>query len=71
MERSGLLGNILGGTPMANLGITPQILQNEIVIEMTQDQLKSMLLQNADAKAKGSVAVELHEGKLVLKIKLM
>jgi len=66
----GLLKNILQGTPFASLNLMPQLAQNEIVIEMTQEQLKTMLLQNTDERAKKSVNVELHEGKLVLRIKL-
>jgi len=66
----GILKNLLSGTPLGNLNLMPQLTQNEIVIEMTEEQLKALLLQNTDERAKKSVNVELHEGKLVLKIKL-
>lgn len=66
----GLLSSIMAGTPMAGLGITPQMVNREIVIEMTTDQLRQMLLEKADARARDSVTVELHEGKLQLKIRL-
>jgi hypothetical protein len=70
MAESGLLKGILDATPLKGLGVTPQLLEREIVIELTTEQLKAMLLQNADTRAKESVAVELHEGKLTLKIRL-
>jgi hypothetical protein len=70
MAESGLLKGILDATPLKGMGITPQLLEREIVIELTTEQLKAMLLQNADARAKESVTVELHEGKLTLKIRL-
>jgi len=70
MAEAGLLKGILESTPLKGLGLTPQLTQNEIVIELTDAQLKDMLLANADARAKGSVTVECKEGKLVLKIRL-
>lgn len=66
----GLLSGILDGTPLKSLGITPQILQRDLVIELTTQQLRDIILQNADERAKQSVTLELHEGKLVLKIRL-
>jgi len=66
----GLLSSILDGTPLKSLGITPQILQRDLVIELTTQQLRDIILQNADERAKQSVSLELHEGKLVLKIRL-
>jgi len=70
MGEAGLLKGILDATPLKGLGVTPQLLEREIVIELTTEQLKAMLLQNADPKAKESVTVEIHEGKLTLKIRL-
>lgn len=66
----GLLKGLLQGTPLSGLNLTPQLTQNEIVIEMTQDQLTDLLLQKTDARARQAVKLEIHEGKLVLKIKL-
>ncbi|MEM2696236.1 MAG: hypothetical protein QXU09_04800 [Thermoproteota archaeon] len=66
----GLLKNILVGTPLANLNLMPQLTQNEIVIEMTQEQLRSLLLEKTDERAKQAVTIECKEGKLILKIKL-
>jgi hypothetical protein len=70
MGETGLLKGIFETTPLKGLGITPQLLEREIVIELTTEQLKAMLLQNADAKAKECVTIEIHEGKLTLKIRL-
>lgn len=66
----GILKNLLSGTPLANLNLIPQLTQNEIVIEMTQEQLKTLLLERTDERAKQAVNVECHEGKLVIKIRL-
>jgi hypothetical protein len=70
LGETGFLKGMLDTTPLKGLGITPQLLEREIVIELTTEQLKAMLLQNADAKAKESVTIEIHEGKLTLKIRL-
>lgn len=66
----GLLKGLLQGTPLANLNLMPQLTQNEIVIEITQEQLRNLLLQNTDDRARQAVTIELHEGKLTLKIRL-
>jgi len=68
--KGGLLSGIMAQTPLASLGIQPQMLEREIVIEMTEEQLRTMLLDKADQRAKDSVTVKLVEGKLILKIRL-
>ncbi len=70
MSEAGILTNLLKQTPMAGLNLTPQLTQNEIVIEMTEQQLRELLLQSADERAKKAVSIQLKEGKLVLIIKL-
>jgi len=67
---AGLLKEFLATTPLKGLGLTPRLTQNEIVIELTDRQLRDMLLANADPRARGSVSVECHEGKLMIKIRL-
>lgn len=66
----GLLAGILDKTPMAGLGISPALTQNEIIIELSESQLREMLLAGADERAKSSVSVELKDKKMVLKIRL-
>jgi hypothetical protein len=70
MEEGGLLKGLIDATPLKGFGITPQLLEREIAIELTTEQLRTMLLQNTDERAKQCVTIELHEGKLILKIKL-
>lgn len=66
----GILKNLLQGTPLSGFNILPQLTQNEIIIELTQEQLKAILLERTDERAKQAVTVECKEGKLILKIKL-
>jgi len=70
VAEEGLLRGLLESTPLKGLGITPQLTQRDIVVELTQEQLRDMLLRDADPRAKSSVTLELKEGKLILKIRL-
>jgi len=67
---SGLLSGILEKSALSGLGVMPKFAEREIVVEMTESQLRQLLLQNADDRAKNAVTIELHEGKLSLKIRL-
>lgn len=67
---TGLLSDILTKSALGGLGITPQFAQRDIIVEMSEQQLRQLLLANADARAQSAVTLELHEGKLVLKIRL-
>lgn len=66
----GLLGNLLAGTPLGTLGVMPFIKENELVIEVTEEQLKAMLLQGADPKYRDFVTVKVLDGKIVIKVRL-
>ena len=66
----GILRNLFQNMRFGGVTISPQLANNEIVINLTQEELKQMLLANADARAKNAVTIELHEGKLTLRIKL-
>lgn len=66
----GMLKGLLGGTPLAGLGITPQVMQKDIVLEITEEQFKQIALANIEARAKDAISVEFHEKKMIIKIKL-
>jgi hypothetical protein len=69
-KSGGLLSNFLSQSPFAGLGLTPQMGDREVSIEFNEDQLKSMLTKDVDARYKELVTIELHEGRMVLKIRL-
>ena len=54
-ERTGILAEMLKGTPLASLGVTPRLAQNDIVIEITAEQLKKIALQGLDERAKRAI----------------
>ncbi|MBS7270395.1 MAG: hypothetical protein KIH10_16360 [Candidatus Freyarchaeota archaeon] len=66
----GLLKNLLQNTPLAGLNLMPQLTERELVIEVTQQQLSTLLLEKTDERAKQAVTIECHEGKLMVKIRL-
>lgn len=66
----GLISNVLKGTPLAGMGLMPKLSEREIIIELTEQQFKDMVLANADARAKQSVDIKISEGKIILKIRL-
>ena len=70
MSTEGLLSGFMKNTPLAGMGIMPQIKEQEVIIEMTTEQLTALLLKDADARAKNAITVQIQEGKIILKIKL-
>jgi len=67
---SGLLKGILGGTPLAGMGIAPQLQQKDIILEITEAQFKDIALQTVEQRAKDSISIEFHEKKMVIRIRL-
>lgn len=73
-QPKGLLADLLKTTPLAGLNITPNLMQRDIVFEITPEQLKNAILSapgsTLDQRARDSITVEFHEGKMVIKIRL-
>lgn len=69
-EAEGLISNVLKGTPLAGMGLMPKLSDREIIIELTEQQFRDMVMANADARAKQSVEIKVTEGKIILKIRL-
>lgn len=69
-EVTGLLKGLLGGSPLGNVGITPQVIQKDIVLEISEEQFKTIALQGTDQRAKDSISIELHDKKMIIKIRL-
>jgi len=67
---AGLIGDLLKGTPFGTLGLQPIMKENQIIIDLTEAQLQTMLLEKADDRAKSAVTVKCTEGKISLIIKM-
>jgi len=70
LKMEGLLSQIFKGTPLAGIGITPQLVQNEIKIEITEQQFKELIFKGLDERGKKAVNIKLENGKLIVTIKL-
>jgi hypothetical protein len=70
MSEEGIFKLMLEGSPLKGMGVVPKVLENDIVVELTEEQLKQILLEKADERAKRAVSLKLDNGKLILRIKL-
>ena len=66
----GLLSQIFKGTPLANLGISPMLTQNELKIELTEAQFKQMILQGLDERGRKAVDIKIEDKKIIVTIRL-
>lgn len=67
----GILNSLLRSMPFSSMSLSPVLTDRDLVIEVTQDQLREILLANADERARRSISVECHEGKIVLRVRLI
>jgi len=51
-------------------GVKPQVINNELSIEITEEQLNSMALHGANPTFRSNARIELHEKKMVIKVRL-
>jgi len=67
---SGMLGDLFKQMNMLGLASRPQLMQNELVIEITEDEFKNATTKNLDPRAKEAISIQFKEGKMVIRIKL-
>jgi hypothetical protein len=70
----GLLSSLFKGTMLSNIGLRPQVMDKDIVIEISEQQFKEMVFSGFTGenrtRALNSVDIKLLEGKIIVKIKL-
>jgi len=70
-EVKGILGNILKGLPIQG-EITPRIInQNELSFDITEQQFTDLALANTPKEYRDYVKIELHEGKITVRIRII
>jgi len=67
---SGLLSEMLKGTPLAKTGVMPKLVGNEIVIEITEEQLKQIAFQGIKPEILKHIDLKIVNGKVIMKIRL-
>ena len=66
----GLLSPLLSQLSALGIKLNPQMINNELVIEVTENDVQNAILKDANPQIKNLVKIELHEGKMVIKVKL-
>ena len=51
-------------------GVKPQIIGNELTIEIPEDQFNTMALEGANPAFRANARIEFHEKKMVIKVRL-
>ena len=66
----GLLSPFLGQLTALGLQLNPQMVGKDLVVEITQADIEKIILKDANPQTKNVMKVEVHEGKIVIKVKL-
>ena len=69
-KSGGLLGGVFGQLQKLGISARPQLIQNEIVITMTEEEFKNMALTNVDQRAKDNITIEFRDGKMTIRVRL-
>ena len=70
LKMEGLLSQIFRNTPLAQLNITPQLVNRDLVITLTEEQFKQLILSGLDERGRRAVDIKLEQGRLIIKIRL-
>ncbi len=66
----GLLSPFLGQLSALGFQLNPQLMGKELVVEITQADIEKIIFKDANPQTKNVMKVEIHEGKIVIKVKL-
>lgn len=66
----GLLSSIFKQMSIAGFKLNPQLVNNEIKIEFTEQDFQSAITKNLDERARNAIRIEFHEGKMIIRIRL-
>jgi len=51
-------------------GVRPQVVNNELTIEIPEDQFNAMALEGANPAFRSNARIEFHEKKMVIRVRL-
>jgi hypothetical protein len=70
----GLISGLFKGTPLSGLGLTPKILERDLIIEMTEQQFKDLVFSGMKpedkSRAMQSIDIKIGDGKITIKVRL-
>ena len=67
---SGLLGELFKQFNIMGIKSKPELLNNELVITITEQEFKEVVFKGLDERAKNNISIELKDGKMIIKVKL-
>ncbi len=67
----GIIKSAFKGTPLAGVNVIPKLDMQDLVIEITEQQFRDMVLANTDEKAKRCIDIKIGEGKITIKVRLL
>lgn len=71
----GLISGMFKGMPLGGLGVTPRMLDKDLVIELTEQQFKDMVFSGMKepdkSKAMQSIDIKISDGKIIIKVRLL
>mgnify|MGYP000406751283 FL=1 len=67
---SGLLGELFKQFNIMGIKSKPELLNNELVITITEQEFKEVVFKGLDERAKNNISIKLEDGKIVIKVKL-
>jgi len=67
---SGLLGDLFKQFNLLGIKSKPELLNNELVITITEQEFKEVVFKGLDERAKNNISIELKDGKMIIKVKL-
>ena len=70
VQVAGMLGDLFRQMNTLGLAVTPQLVQNELVIEITESEFKEATTRNLDPRARDAITIQFKEGKMIIRIKL-
>ena len=67
---SGILDDLFKQMMQSGMPFKPQLVQNELVIEISQQEFYEATTRNLDPRYKQAIKIEFHEGKMVIRVRL-
>jgi len=74
-EPEGLISSMFKGMPLGSLGVTPRMLDKNLIIELTEQQFKDMVFSGMKepdkSRAMQSIDIKISDGKIIIKVRLL
>lgn len=68
---SGIISQIFKRAVELGLPITPQVAENKLVIEITERELKEIVLKDLAPTLRDAIEIKIIEGRIIVSVKLI